>query len=248
MSGDFCLKYSVRNYESDFMQALKPSALLGYFQEAAAEHSQEMGMGFDRLREEGRFWVLSKICVRIGRRPMQGENVTVRTRPHSPNRAIFERSFFVEDASAETVIRAVSRWCVLDECGRIVPAAKVPHKEAVLSEERAFTDQDWKIGEEIPLREKPIYSMTVACSEYDLNMHMNNIKYADCVFNCFSVKELSARVLSGFSLHFLRQSHEGDRLDFYRHALSDGVYQVVGKCGEVPVVSARVEFCRAQTE
>ena len=75
-----------------------------------------------------------------------------------------------------------------------------------------------------------------------------NCKYADCVFNCFSVKELSARVLSGFSLHFLRQSHEGDRLDFYRHALSGSVYQVVGKCGEVPVVSARVEFCRAQTE
>ena len=24
MSGEFCLKYSVRNYESDFMQALKP--------------------------------------------------------------------------------------------------------------------------------------------------------------------------------------------------------------------------------
>ena len=62
-------KFTLRNYETDFDQKLKPSALLGYFQETAGDHSEEMGLGFAKLAGEGRFWVLSKIYVEVDKRP-----------------------------------------------------------------------------------------------------------------------------------------------------------------------------------
>lgn len=238
------MQYFVRNYETDFMQCLRPSAMLGYFQEVAAKHSEEMGMGFGTLRQDGRFWVLSKICVQISRRPQYEERVNVRTRPHIPSRAMYERSFFMEDAAGNIVIRALSRWCVLDGSGKIVPTAQVPYAEIDLIQERAFDDCDWRIGEAERVQEQPAYSIVIANSEYDMNRHVSNIKYADYIFNCFTVKELSARPILGFSLHYVRQAYEGDELAFYRQAIGEGTYLVTGRRGEETVVTARVEFGR----
>ena len=81
-------KFTLRNYETDFDQKLKPSALLGYFQETAGDHSEEMGLGFAKLAGEGRFWVLSKIYVEVDSRPSFRDEITVETWPHVPNKAI----------------------------------------------------------------------------------------------------------------------------------------------------------------
>ena len=234
-------QYTVKNYESDFGQELKPSFLLGYFQEAAVAHSEEMGMGFDALRRQGRFWVLSKIWVELSGRPHCGEDVSVRTRPHEPNKAIYERSFFLEDAAGVCIARALSRWCVLDAEGCIVPTAQVPHAEMELLGERALSECDWRIGE-AAVQGAPAFSLRIANSEYDLNGHVSNIKYADYIFNCFSVEELRARRIRSFGLHFVKQSYEGDRLEFHREETEQGVFLVTGKRGAETVVAAKVCF------
>ena len=241
---EYNVQYSVRNFETDFKQRLKPSAMLGYFQEAAAAHSVEMGMGFDALRAVNRYWVLSKICVRVLRRPVYGETVAVRTRPHEPSRAIYERSFFLTDANGNEAAAALSRWCVLDAEGRIVPAAQVPHNAIDLIEDRAFSGCDWRIGEADIRQAEPAFTVTAASSDYDQNMHVNNIKYADFVFDCFSVEELLARKLRAFSLHYVRQAFVGDKLVFYRAQESEDSYRITGRRGEDTVVAARVEFDR----
>ena len=35
-------EFVLRNYETDFLQRIRPSAILGYFQETAGQHSEEM--------------------------------------------------------------------------------------------------------------------------------------------------------------------------------------------------------------
>ena len=78
-------KFTVRNYETDFEQKLKPSAVLGYFQETAGDHSEEMGLGFKKLAQDGFYWVLSKIYVEIDRLPEFRDEISVATWPHLPN-------------------------------------------------------------------------------------------------------------------------------------------------------------------
>ena len=63
-------EFVLRNYETDFAGRIKPSAILGFFQETAGDHSQAMGMGNVDLAKHGFFWVLSKIYVSIERRPL----------------------------------------------------------------------------------------------------------------------------------------------------------------------------------
>ena len=82
----------LKNYETDFKQDVKPSAILGFFQEAASENSEEAGFGYSSLAPLGMLWVLSKIYVEVDRLPKLGEKIVVQTWPHAPNKAIFERS------------------------------------------------------------------------------------------------------------------------------------------------------------
>ena len=51
-------RLKIRNYQTDFAQKLRPSAILGLFQEIAAEHSEEMGFGHSVLKK-------NETCVEI---------------------------------------------------------------------------------------------------------------------------------------------------------------------------------------
>lgn len=237
-------EYTLRNYETDFSQRLKPSAALGFFQETAGEHATRMGLGFDELRQQGYYWVLSKIFVRVDRRPAFRDTVRVETWPHTPNKAIYERSFRMSDSlSGEVLLRAYSRWCILQApSGRIVPCARLVQNIPQFIEERSVSFDEWQIPA-LEQKTTPAYSMRVANSDYDLNYHLNNIKYADYIFDVFSVRELEERTLRSFQIHYVKQSHEGDVLDFYRGQMPDGSFVVEGvKNGGELVVAARVCF------
>lgn len=234
--------YIVRSYETDFRQEIRPSSVLGLFQEIAGDHSQAMGLGFQKLGEQGRFWVLSKIYVEVDRKPASGEKVSVRTWPHRPNKAIYERSFTVCDESGQRLIGAESRWCILEKSGRIVPCSRIEQPEIDFLEENCLEDIDWQIPR-VVRASAPDFALTVANSEYDLNHHVNNIKYADYIFNCFTVAELEAQRLASFQLHYVKQAFEGDRLEFFRSETEPGLFSIEGvRNGVETVVLAQVRF------
>ncbi len=234
--------YIVRSYETDFRQEIRPSSVLGLFQEIAGDHSQAMGLGFQKLGEQGRFWVLSKIYVEVDRKPASGEKVSVRTWPHRPNKAIYERSFTVCDESGQRLIGAESRWCILEKSGRIVPCSRIEQPEIDFLEENCLEDIDWRIPR-VVRASAPDFALIVANSEYDLNHHVNNIKYADYIFNCFTVAELEAQRLASFQLHYVKQAFEGDRLEFFRSETEPGLFSIEGvRNGVETVVLAQVRF------
>ena len=234
--------YIVRSYETDFRQEIRPSSVLGLFQEIAGDHSQAMGLGFQKLGEQGRFWVLSKIYVEVDRKPASGEKVSVRTWPHRPNKAIYERSFTVCDESGQRLIGAESRWCILEKSGRIVPCSRIEQPEIDFLEENCLEDIDWQIPR-VVRASAPDFALTVANSEYDLNHHVNNIKYADYIFNCFTVAELEEQRLASFQLHYVKQAFEGDRLEFFRSETEPGLFSIEGvRNGVETVVLAQVRF------
>ena len=230
----------LKNYETDFRREIKPSAILALFQEIAAAHAGLIGMGDGELRAQDMHWVLSKIFVKIERRPVCGEKLAVVTWPHAPNKAIFERSFCVEGEGGERLISAFSRWCILNGKGRIVPASRVPCKlESFFEEHAADADGgEW----EGCARIAPAFSVKVAYSEIDLNRHVNNVKYADHLFDCFSLRELEGYSLRDFQIHYVRQSVERDVLDFYRQEVTPGEFSVEGVRNGETAVAARIRF------
>lgn len=238
-------EFDVRYCDVDFKDELKPSAMLAYFEEAACSSADELGFGYARLKPMGFTFMLTNIRCRLYRPVLLGARVTVKTWPTPPSYVVFGREYKILSEGGECLADATSRWCVVDlKNGKVQPSKVFPEQDyASYNRARALDCNRWKFPAYPADEGEPRFSMTVANSEYDHNMHVNNTRYADYCFNCFSLKELAARSLKEFSLGYLRQCREEDGLLFVRREAEEGVFQVEGfnEAGE-NVVQSEIRF------
>ena len=71
----------VRYSEIDHQGTMTLPALVNYFQDCTTFHSESVGLGMERLREEKKAWVLSYWQVIVERYPKLNEKITVGTFP-----------------------------------------------------------------------------------------------------------------------------------------------------------------------
>lgn len=238
-------RFDVKYCDVDFKDELKPSALLAYLEESACSSADELGFGYAYLKPKNYAFMLTNIrCEFLAPVPL-GERISVVTWPTPPSYVVFGREYRVKSEKGEILLNATSRWCMADTLsGKLLPSRLLNEQDfSTYNLARALEINRWKIPafakEEGELR----FSMTVANSEYDHNMHVNNTRYADYCFNCFSVAELSERKLRGFAVCYVRQCREGDKLRFFRKAAGENEFliQGVNDADEI-VVQAEIAF------
>ena len=102
----------------------RPSAVLGYLQEAATLAAEDGGFGREKTLEYHAFWMLARIWFRLDRPLRWEEKVTVRTWHRGSKTALMYRDFDLL-AGGVPVGEAVSAW-VLGWCGGPEAAPPVP--------------------------------------------------------------------------------------------------------------------------
>jgi medium-chain acyl-[acyl-carrier-protein] hydrolase len=203
--------FEIKSYNVDFQQNLKPSALMQFFQEVAANHAALLGAGYDALITRELFWALSRLNVEIERMPHWGESVLIETWPCGNEGLLFRRDFIVYDNDQNVIIRAVSGWLLLavstlrpqrpSQLGIALPFNK-GKKSLPNFPERISTDTS-----------QVAFRKTVAYNEIDQNLHVNNTRYLDWATDCFQLLHYQENVLSGFTLEFLSETHWGDEIE-----------------------------------
>lgn len=238
-------EFNVKYCDVDFKDELKPSAILAYVEEAASSSADELGFGRAFIQPRGYAFVVSNVCCEFYQPIPLGATVRVKTWPLPPSHVIFGREYRLTDEQDVVYANASSRWCLIDRnAGKILPSKVIENQDySTYNTTKVIENVHWKIPafsvEEGELR----YTLTVAYSDYDHNMHVNNTKYADYCFNCFSLAELTAKKLKGLSISYLKQCKEGDVLRFYRKSDEANTYliQGVNARGEI-VTQARITF------
>lgn len=183
---DMWLKdYQVRIYEVDQVGNVPLTILLNFYQDAATEHADHMGVGLSHLKEAGMSWFITRIHVRMERYPHYGDIVRVRTWPRGRKRLFAYRDF--EFAIGQRVIgRGSSIWCLIDlESKKALNPSRVlpPFPER---EERALvTDFPG-----LPYRGPSITEIEFSprWNEIDLHQHVNNTVYMNWAFETIPVK------------------------------------------------------------
>lgn len=226
---DFTIKYC----DSDFRDELKTSVALALMEEVACSSADELGFGYAFVKPRGYAFMVTNICMEFLGKISLGDTVRVKTWPLPPTRVTFGREYCFE-LNGERVINASSRWCLVDiKEGKILQSKLIENQDySTYNTTRTIEDVSWKIPAFSKEEGELCYEMTVANSEYDHNMHVNNTRYADYCLNCFSLAELSSRRLKRLSITYVRQCKEGDRLSFYRKSVEDGGYLVQGFNGD----------------
>lgn len=236
-------EFDVRYCDVDFKDELKPSAMLAYFEEAACSSADELGFGYETLKPRGYTFMLTNIRCRIYRPVPLEEHVLVKTWPTPPSYVVFGREYKILSRTGEVFADATSRWCLVDlSTGKVLRSNVFPDQDySTYNPARALDVNRWKLPQYSREEGEERFCLTIANSEYDHNMHVNNTRYADYCFNCFSLEELSKRKVEEFSLNYLRQCKEGDRLRFVRKR-SENAFLVEGFNGEETAVQSEIVF------
>lgn len=212
--------------EIDFLERLKPSAIMQYFQDLATAHADILGIGFKEMIDQNLIWVLTKLSFKVLKYPVVGEQIRVVTYPRSPGMAEATRDYYIYDSSNNLIIVGTSKWCVLDKGSRMIrrcaPLFNYPQD--------AYKDVDALSGgcpKLAPFSEDEINSsfcrsFTTEVTDLDRNVHMNNARYGDVILNTCSIEKLYDNNIVSMDINFLSELVWGNKFSCRRIEVGEG--------------------------
>lgn len=166
----------IRYSETDHDGFLTLPALIELFQDCSIFHSEAIGFGPARLKEERKAWVLTHWHIVVDRYPVLGEEVTVGTFPSGFKTVSAHRNFYLRDAAGDVIAKANSSWGFMD-----LAAGKPVRPEAGqvaaygIHEPLDMPEEGRKVA--IPEEMEPCEALTVHRDLIDTNEHVNNSQY-----------------------------------------------------------------------
>lgn len=169
--------YHVRTYECDSNNNLRLVALMNIFQDIAALHADEIGVGFDFCLSKGLTWVGSNYEVQIERLPKMNETIIITTWPAVEKKAGSIRDFEVFAEDGTKIIAASSQWVLINiERRRPVSLRENLPDFTILNERALPTEFNDKIDDLAQVDEETKFR--VRFDDIDINRHVNNAVYA----------------------------------------------------------------------
>lgn len=195
----------------DLNDNLLPSAIFQIFQDIASVHGEMMGVGFETMFNNGFYWITVRIKYDVIIQPKLYQQVVVKTWPHPKGRVDFDRDYLVEDLFGNTLIKGTSKWCVISTLTRkLVLPGVVEYPVGAEFESNVNYDFKFEKTQTVPAKQKPDFVHTVSLSEIDHNKHLNNVHYAQYVFDC-----LQNEHLTHMQINFISECKLGDVVDIY---------------------------------
>ena len=217
---------TVMNADADFRSLLKPSALLRYVEQVAADHARTFGMTDQFFKDHGVAFLVGKQALKFDRVPQRAEKLTLLTRAEASRRGSVKRITTVTAAEGKQVAMVDCRWIVVSLAeGRI------------LREPGWTVDGFWNetVEGELPLQlhkcREGLTSAgewTVRYSQCDLNGHLNNAFYLDLVCDALPLDVVRKGPVTFASINYHREVPMGETVEVFYAPSAEGWY-IIGK-------------------
>lgn len=232
--------YEIRYTDVDVSDNLKLSSLLSLMEESACLSAEELGFGYSVLQPKNYGFIMVNWYIEMSRAVKLGDVLTIHTWPIKPKRLIVLRDFELYVGS-EKVGVATSRWCLVDLVNfKMLPSTAALDENLEYNDFRSVDVSNIKVSD--CNEGKLCYSKVVTYSDYDHYNHVNNTKYADFLLDAFTVDEMKDKGYSEVRITYVKQSKEGETLDFYKSGLDDGSWVVEGKVADDKRVLMQIKF------
>lgn len=226
---------------------MSTSFMFYQMQDMAWEHADVLGLGYNQLKEERQFWVLSRLLVKIGRRPVWGEDFTLETWSRGTDGFWAYRDFNFIDKNNTIIIQATSSWLVLGQATKkIIRLSDVEgfpaHCESVLGVDAS------KI--KAPKNDSETAFSPVLFNEIDINQHFNTGRYLERMIDAYDFDFHEKHQLSEFEVNFLKEGMPSDWLAVRKEFLSgtDHICSVVRQSDGADLVRARLRWEKRENQ
>lgn len=200
----------VHSYDVDVTRCATVPSLCRNFLEAAWNHAESLGVGFNHLAQQDRVWVLSRLLVEIKRRPRWGETIKLSTWPRGINSLFAMREFNYLDSTDNLLCAGTSGWLVLNRTNRR------PQRIQALLENLPATNRRAAARDPEKLSARACAGVSIAStarpSDIDVNGHVNSARYIEWVLDTYSLQFHKTHELGQLEVNYLGETLSGDSL------------------------------------
>lgn len=217
-------KTRIDTRDVDGRSRCRPSALLGYLQEAATLAAESRGFGREvLLTGYGAFWMLARLWYKLERPLRWGEELSVHTWHRGGKGASMYRDFdlYVDGAY---VGQAVSVWVLVRlEDRKMLRLSGIPELEGTSGGERNKDIQLSRLS--VPEGLEPVEKRLMRYSDTDINGHVNNTRYADFACDAIRADRLPEDVfVAGMQIGYSAECRPGEVIDLLAVREEDGCF------------------------
>jgi acyl-ACP thioesterase len=212
--------FAVAFTDVDQSDRLKLSTTCDYFQEAAINHAENLGVGREAMAQAKEVWILSRLSVLIERRPKYRETVTVRSWPRGSDRLFAIRDYDILDENDKPIIRGRSGWLIVDieRHKPLRPQEKVSKLplNAGLDALPSLANVSQREGLERAGERTPFYS------DLDYNGHVNNSRYVQWIQDVTEPDLLEKADSIRFNISYTSETRFRETTELWTAPIEDG--------------------------
>jgi acyl-ACP thioesterase len=202
--------FRARYYEVGPDSCVTIQALCNYFQEAAGNHATRLGVGMQKLMEQRRSWVLSRMLIEMSAFPGWCDEVTVDTWPAGIERMFAIRLFRLR-CGGRMIGCGSSAWLLFDLDRRRPLRPDFARDLAVEGPELGLSAL--LSGKVEPPGQCPWQRpFTVRTSDLDMNQHVNNVNYIDWALEAVPPETRRSCRLRRLQIEFLAECRENEQV------------------------------------
>lgn len=211
--------FMISSYDLNPRGKARLTTIANFFQEMAYAHANQLGFGYEDMKQKQTMWVLSRMKIRIIQYPSWDDTIRLETWHRGMNRIFGLRDFRVEDSNGNLTGMASTYWLVLDIHTKrpIRPKDDVLNKHA--NYEAVFENDLDKIllpdGMELLDQRKVVYS------DLDIMGHVNNVKYMEWCIDAATLNSSEIPEIRELEINFLHEARYGDIIEIFSIEASD---------------------------
>jgi acyl-ACP thioesterase len=218
---------------------------------AADFHSNDRGFGMRYLMSIQRSWVLSRLAIEMEEMPIQYTRFFVETWVESAMRFFTNRNFCVTGEDGRVYGYGRSVWAMIDTETRQPTDILSIHNGDINNWIEKYKTCPMEKGGRVKMTAEGaelVRTIDTYYSDVDINGHINSVKYIEHVLDLWPLDWYRQHAVRRFEVAYVAESHQGDRLRFYREQTGDNEWCVrISKEdrqteGETEVVRSKVVF------
>lgn len=228
--------------ECDFTKRMTLANIMRHAQQMGSEHLEELGLGYDRLVQDRKVFLVSKLLMKIQRRPTYNDHLILTTIPKEPKGAQFIRDTYFDTREGERLLEVSIAWLLVDPVSRKILRPSAFDNYGLKMNPN---DGEFITGYKIKAPGNPMTSHMhqVKYSELDYNGHVNNANYATIVCDSIPIELFQEREISEFGILYQKEATIGQIMELRTAPLQDGVgYYMGGMVEDHRCFEAEIKF------
>lgn len=209
----------IHSYETNRFGNSSLGSIFNFLIEIAWEHAQKLNWGFDKLKDNNLFWVLSRIYIEVEKYPKWQDELTLQTWPMGTDGVYAYREFAILNSKGETIVKASSAWLILEmESKQIFRLREYINKFPNFSDEMSCR-RPMRI--KISKKANGLKFQPVQYTDLDVNQHFNSVKYVERALNHFGIDFLDQHEVASIEINYAKEGLPEDSLAVSRINISE---------------------------